>query len=91
MGRCGDAEEARRLVKELESNPGSLASTVAQISASLGDRANALTWLEESYRRREEFMIFMAVAPILPPLRGEPRFQAVLRQINYPADWAAAR
>ena len=27
---------------------------------------------------------------ILAPLRDEPRFQAVLRQINYPAEWAAA-
>jgi len=89
QGRCGHAEESRRLVRELERNPTALASTVAQVSASMGDRTNALRWLEESYRRREEFMIFMAVAPILAPLRGEPRFQAVLRQINYPTDWAA--
>ena len=90
LGRCGNGEDSRRLVKALEDNPRSLASTVAQVYASIGDRANALQWLEESYRRREEFMIFMAVAPILAPLRDEPRFQAILRQINYPAEWAAA-
>ena len=90
MGRCGNVEESKRLVRELERNPRSIAGSVAQIWASMGDRANALRWLEESYRRREEFMIFMAVAPILRPLHNEPRFQALLRQINYPAEWAAA-
>jgi hypothetical protein len=32
----------------------------------------------------------MAVAPILAPLHDEPRFQAMLRQINYPMEWAAS-
>jgi eukaryotic-like serine/threonine-protein kinase len=90
LGRCGAREDGQRLVKALEANPRSLASTVAQVYASIGERASALQWLEESYRRREEFMIFMAVAPILAPLHDEPRFQALLRQINYPTEWAAA-
>jgi hypothetical protein len=88
LGRCGNNQESAALAKTLEGDPNSLAGNVAQIWAGLGDRANALRWLEESYRRREEFMIYSATDPILIPLHREPRFQALLRQINYPQDWS---
>jgi len=91
LGRCRTGQEAARLVSDLEKNPGSLAGDVAQIWAALGDRGNTLRWLEESLRRREEFMIYMAVDPILAPFHDDPRFQAVLRDINYPQHWSAAR
>jgi TolB-like protein/Tfp pilus assembly protein PilF len=91
LGRCGNAPESTRLVKNLEHNPTALAANVAQIWAGLGNRANTLQWLEESYGRHEEFMIYMATNPILAPFHDEPRFQAILRQINYPFEWAAPR
>ena len=76
-------------MRNLERNPNSLAGNVAQIWAGLGDRANTLRWLEESFRRREEFMIYAAADPILAPFHDDPRFQALLSQINYPRQWAA--
>ena len=88
LSRCGNGQESARLVRNLERDPNSLAGNVAQIWAGLGDRANTLRWLEESYRRHEEFMIYMAADPILAPVHDDPRFQNLLSQINYPRQWS---
>jgi hypothetical protein len=49
----------------------------------LGDRANALTWLERSAREHEAFFGSTSLAAsVFDPLRSEPRFSALVRTIN---------
>jgi hypothetical protein len=49
-----------------------------------GDRAKALEWLATVLRLRDPDLIFLKTDPLLDPLRKEPRFQAVERQLKSP-------
>jgi hypothetical protein len=60
------------------------AYTIATAHAGAGNRASALEWLDESYRRREETMAFVAVDPMLDVVRSEPLFDALLEKMDLP-------
>jgi hypothetical protein len=82
LGRCGTPREVAREVTSLEMRPQNYAQTIAVLYAGAGDRANALRWLEESFRRREPLLFFVAVDPSLEFLRSEPRLQALLQKMG---------
>ena len=63
---------------------GGVAWDAAYNYAMAGDRALALDWLERAYADRDPNMPFIGVNPIFDPLRAEPRFQTLLRQMNLP-------
>jgi len=48
-----------------------------------GDRARAIEWLERAYQDREANMPYIRM-PIYDPLRQEPRYQDLLRRMNFP-------
>lgn len=62
----------------------SLASTIARTYAMLGDRDNALTWLEEATRRRDDGPLTTRTGWYWHPYRDEPRFKAVERLVGMP-------
>ncbi len=83
---AGRVEEARKIAGELESQekPGNHASALPYIYAALGDRDQALQWLEEAYRARVSNLVFISHAPECDNLQGDPRFQDLLRRIGLP-------
>jgi TolB-like protein/tetratricopeptide (TPR) repeat protein len=58
---------------------------VAASFVGLGDTEAALWSIEDSYARREGFIVLLNTDPRFDPLRSEPRFQAVIRKIGFPA------
>jgi serine/threonine-protein kinase len=62
---------------------------LAIVYLALGDREQALDWLEKAYEDRNWYMPWINLEPRLDPLRSEPRFQALLRRMNFPASGAA--
>lgn len=54
----------------------------ARVLVTLGQNARALSMLEKSYARREPGFIYLKVDPAWAPLRSEPRFQALERQMG---------
>ena len=48
-----------------------------------GDKNKALDWLEVGYEKRDQNMPYLCW-PIFDPLRGEPRFQEIVRKMNLP-------
>lgn len=84
---AGRAEEARTIAQELErqAKPASLASALPYIYAILGDRDRAFYWLEEAYLARVSELVFISHAPDCDGLRGDPRFEDLLRRIGIPA------
>ena len=56
----------------------------ALIHTGLGENEEALEWLERAYQDRNSWMPWMQVEPRLDPLREEPRFQDLLRRMNFP-------
>ena len=50
----------------------------------LGYKETALTWMERGIEEHDPGLIGSRVYPILDPLRSEPRFQALVRRMNFP-------
>jgi tetratricopeptide (TPR) repeat protein len=56
----------------------------ATIYAQRGDRAQALEWLETALRVRDPRLELLKTDPLMDPLRQEPCFQAIERELNFP-------
>jgi len=57
---------------------------LAEAYLDLGDKDQALTWLERAYEEHDQWMVFANSYPGLDRLRSEPRFQALLRRMKFP-------
>src|SRR5438552_6832018 len=57
---------------------------VARIYAALGEKDDALHSLETAYQERAAHTICLKTDPRLDSLRSEPRFQDLLRRMNFP-------
>jgi len=50
----------------------------------IGDKQCAFEWLEKGFQERDDIMINLKVEPAFDPLRGEPRFQDIVRRVGIP-------
>src|SRR5262249_32759236 len=82
LGRHPDAES--QLAKLKAANGDDAALQYAEIYAQWGDRVKALDWLDTAMRLRDPGLEFLKTDPLVDPLRGEPRFQAILRELKFP-------
>jgi tetratricopeptide (TPR) repeat protein len=56
----------------------------AVIYAEWGEKATALDWLETALRERNSDSVYLKSFEAFDPLRKEPRFQAVMRELKFP-------
>ena len=82
LGRHADAEG--ELVKLKATQGDAAAYQYATIYAQWGNRAMALEWLETALRLRDPGLEFLKTDPLMDPLRQEPRFQAIERELKFP-------
>ena len=85
---AGDAAGARREEERLAALSAERyvsAYSRALLPLGRGDRATSLDWLERAADERSWYLPFIAVEPDLEPLRGEPRFRALVKRIGIPA------
>ena len=82
LGRHADAEG--ELSKLKAAGGDDAAYQYATIYAQWGNRLKALEWLETALRLRDTGLAVLRVDPLLDPLRQEPRFQAIERQLKFP-------
>jgi serine/threonine protein kinase/Tfp pilus assembly protein PilF len=82
----GDRAEAQRLLKELLSTQsgGAYLSPMhpAMIYAGLGDRADAMIWLQKAYDSRDEVCLILEVDPTWDGMRDDPAFKALIAKIG---------
>jgi len=79
--RAGRTEEALHILHELEAQPHFWnARALACIHAALGNRDEALRWLE--FEPAHHWVAWDAAQGLWEAYREEPRFQAVLRRMN---------
>src|SRR5215831_14269079 len=86
--QSGNKEAAVQMLAELEelARHGNVrAFWRALLYLSLGNRDEAIRWLEQSVAGHEEVdIIFIKVDPMLDPLRGNPRFEALVQKVLAP-------
>jgi tetratricopeptide (TPR) repeat protein len=81
----GRTNEAAKRLSDLKnhSNGGySDAAEVSMVYAALGDKDQAMHWLEIGYEQR--FNPGVLLRPGFDPLRPDPRFQDLIRRIGFP-------
>lgn len=53
--------------------------------AAIGDKDAAFHWLTKAMEARLSLVLWMKDSPGFKPLRGDPRFAALIRQLKLPA------
>jgi TolB-like protein/DNA-binding winged helix-turn-helix (wHTH) protein/tetratricopeptide (TPR) repeat protein len=48
----------------------------------LGDNEEAFAWFERAYQEQSNILIYIKVLPLFDPLRGDPRFQDLVRRVG---------
>jgi TolB-like protein/Flp pilus assembly protein TadD len=84
-GVNGNREKALKMFEEarqLEDRARVWAYGYALIQIGLGNKEEAIDWLERSYQAKEAAWI--KVDPMLDPLRGDPRFEALVQKVFVP-------
>ena len=93
-GLSGNKMEAEKILdqlKKLSQERYVSAYSFALVYLGLGDKEGALRWLEQSYQDRAGSDIgYIRVDPLLDPLRGDPRFEALAEKIVPAAEFKSA-
>jgi serine/threonine-protein kinase len=86
-GLAGRESEARGFLEDLREPPEGVEvdpSWAAFVCAVIGDKDCALEGLESAFQERSSNMVFLRTAPVLDPVRNDPRFQALLERMDFP-------
>ena len=93
-GLSGNKTEAEKILdqlKKLSQERYVSAYSFALVYVGLGNKEEALRWLEQSYQDRAGSDIgYIRVDPLLDPLRGDPRFEALAEKIVPGAEFKGA-
>jgi tetratricopeptide (TPR) repeat protein len=82
LGRHADADaELEKMQAAFGDNS---AYQCAAVYAALGDTAKALEWLVRAVRLPDLGVVYMKTDALMDPLRKEPRFQAIERELRFP-------
>ncbi len=57
---------------------------MATVYGQLGDKDRAFEWLKKAHEERDYYLSWIKVDPEVDPLRSDPRFQELLRRMNFP-------
>ena len=83
----GQRAEAEKVLAEMNQKAGRgwvPSFAFAEIYAGLRDKLQTLDALEKSYEERAWFLTWLDTAPEFDFIRSEPRFQTLLRRMNFP-------
>jgi serine/threonine protein kinase/tetratricopeptide (TPR) repeat protein len=86
--RMGKRAEARKILDELtEASKRTYVprAFIAAVYGVCGENDQAFAWLDKAYSEREpQYLLTLKVSPLFDPLRSDPRFQDLLRRMNFP-------
>ncbi len=85
LGAGGRREEAVKMLRRyLELRKPFTPFAVATFYAGLGDKDKALAWLERAFDEHGYSLLRLKVDPFFDSLRSDPRFQDLVRRMNFP-------
>lgn len=84
--KAGRTDEARRIIDELRERTDDEHVSIAAFAvlyAALGEKEQALDWLEKEYEERSgDSLLILKISPDWDSLRSEPRFIALLKKMG---------
>lgn len=84
---AGRTADSRKLLGELETQGRRQfvsSYLFAELHTALGEPDRAFQWLDKAYAERPPYLLFLRVEPTLDPLRGDARFELLLRRVGFP-------
>ena len=82
LGRHADAQA---MIAKLQAERGEdVAYQFAEIYAQWNDPAESLRWLDVAVQLHDSGLVLLKVDPLLDPVRKEPRFQTIERELKFP-------
>jgi adenylate cyclase len=84
LGHRAAADEALRALTTRFAHNG--AYQIATVHAWRGERDAAFDWLERAWRQRDGGLVDIKYDPLLRPLRGDPRYAALLGKLKLPVE-----
>jgi TolB-like protein/Tfp pilus assembly protein PilF len=84
---AGCRDEAEKILQQLQEVSKQRYVTpyiLSRIYAALGEKDEAFRWLETAYQERASWMLFLKTDSHFDTLRPDPRFQDLLRRMNFP-------
>jgi tetratricopeptide (TPR) repeat protein len=85
--KSGEKAQALQLLEDLEdiSKETHISPLLlAGLHISLGDNDQAITLLERAYDEKDYGLIYFKMDKNFDPLRSDPRFQDLMRRMNFP-------
>ena len=85
LARAGSTDEARSILGSLEQQrrDGYVSPVaLATILIGLGEVERALDWADIALEERRGWLAYLKVNPLLDPMRGHPRFDALIRRMK---------
>lgn len=84
LGRAGHPAEAQHALEELQQRRPVDPAQFAWAYIGMGNKDQALAWLEKAYVQHSNVMVALKVEPGWDPLRSDPRFQSLVRRVGFP-------
>jgi len=84
-GRAGRRQQALDMIRQLtvpSQGRGIDAVGACFAYVGLGDRDHAIEWLRRAAQKRSRYLVLLKLHPVFDPLRSDPRFQALLRELR---------
>jgi tetratricopeptide (TPR) repeat protein len=85
--RAGHRDQAEKVLEdavELSKQRYVSSYYIARLCAALGRSEDTLQWLNTAYQERAAWLAFVNIDPVLDIVRSDPRFQDLLRRMNFP-------
>ena len=83
-GRRSEALKTLDELRELSKRGIASPHSMAIVYAGLGQKDQAFEWLEKAFEEHERILVFIKRPSAWDSLRSEPRFQDLLRRMNFP-------
>ena len=83
--RSGDRAGAERIAGQMKAQFGAADSyQLAQVRTQLGQKDQAFAELNNGFAARDPGLMYLKMDPLLDPIRGDPRYAALVSKLNFP-------
>jgi hypothetical protein len=85
-GLRGDRDESDQIIAELtEAYPNTVNYQLAQIYAQRHESEKVFEALDDAWTYRDPGLARLKVDPFMDPVRSDPRYEALVQKLNFPA------